>query len=257
MANKYHGSLVEADGLHDAKGAGASTSGQVLVSTGGASTWKKLVPSDSVDATGENQGRVLLADGAGGANFDVTVWKDLTGDIHARSGGVAPTARLYRAGVYQYSFSAGNSAFVELHMPHDYKPNTDIYLHVHWSHITAGSSTTAPVFDWAVIYAKGHNQSSGGLFGDTGQTAAITQTGTATVPQYRHVIEEFQLSSSTPSATKLDTAKLEVDGVILINFTATTLPGAVGASDFFVHFIDVHYQSDYVGTKNKAPNFYS
>ncbi len=29
------------------------------------------------------------------------------------------------------------------------------------------------------------------------------------------------------------------------------------AGDLFVHFVDLHYQSSGIGTKNKSPNFYT
>jgi hypothetical protein len=208
--------------------------------------------SDSEISSGTARyGEMITADGNGDTAFKNKVWKDLTGSPSLRSGGTAPTARVYRTGVYQFAYSAGNQSFIEFHIPHDWAVGTDLFLHIHWSHITAATTSTAPTFDWSITYAKGHNQAA------FIAPITITQTGTNTVPQYRHIVDEIQLSASAPTASQLDADDIEVDGVILANFTMTALPTGVGINDMFIHFFDIHYQADIEGTLNKAPNFYA
>ena len=74
------------------------------------------------------------------------------------------------------------------------------------------------------------------------------------------MIAEIQLSAASPTASQIDTDDLEVDGLILcrtyLSANNITVSGG-GVPDPFLHFVDIHYQSTGIPTKNKAPNFYS
>ena len=54
----------------------------------------------------------------------------------------------------------------------------------------------------------------------------------------------------------LDTDLLEPDGVVLMRvfLSANTM---AGATDPFMHYCDLHYQSTGIGTKQKTPDFYT
>jgi hypothetical protein len=69
------------------------------------------------------------------------------------------------------------------------------------------------------------------------------------------MVAETQITIAGGSATQLDTATLEVDGLILVRLyvSANTLSAA---SDPFIFTSDIHYQSTGVTTKSKSPNFY-
>jgi hypothetical protein len=126
-----------------------------------------------------------------------------------------------------------------------------MFLHVHWSHISASVSGGTVTFTFEVSYAKGHNQAP--------FSAPVTLTLVAPAPtvQYQHQISEIQLSAKSPTANQLDTDLLEIDGLLLVQ-TKYTANGMTGATpDPFVHFVDIHYKSTGVGSKNKAPNFYA
>lgn len=70
-------------------------------------------------------------------------YADIIGAIQTRtSGGTVPAFAAYIGSLYQYSF--GTAAGVtethnEYHIPHDYVPATDMFIHCHWS--TAASPT--------------------------------------------------------------------------------------------------------------------
>ena len=106
-------------------------------------------------------------------------------------------------------------------------------------------------------YAKGHNQAN--------FPAAVTGSVTydtvdiATTPQYRHRIDELQLSAASPTASQIDTDDLEVDGLILCRISTSAIPTITGGApnEPFLHFVDIHYQASYVGTANKSPDFYT
>jgi hypothetical protein len=50
-----------------------------------------------------------------------------------------------------------------------------------------------------------------------------------------------------------------VDGMILVHVAPSTIPTIGGGSpnEPFLFTVDLHYQADCEGTKNKDPNFYT
>jgi hypothetical protein len=182
-------------------------------------------------------------------------WHDLIGNINYHGIGVAdPALATYQGTIKQFQFAVNDEVWLGFHMPHDYVPNSDIYIHAHWSHtattVTGGSVT----WGFAAMAAKGHNQ---GAF--PGEVApSIAQNASTT--QYQHMIAEVQLSSSSPSASQINNNVLEPDSIILVKChlaaNAMTVSGG-GVPDPFLHFVDIHYQSTGIGTKQKAPAFYT
>ena len=191
-----------------------------------------------------------------------TEWRDQLGNVNVRGAGASnvPTWTVYRDTIYQWQFPnhASNAYEVtfEFHIQHDYKPGSDLYLHVHWSQKTVdtGGAASAPgVAEWKfdVSYAKGHQQAAFAA----AITTSVTQTASST--QYMHNIAEVQLSATSPSASQLDSDDIEPDGVILVRlYRASSSANDTLDQAPFVHYCDLHYQVDRFGTKNKAPNFY-
>lgn len=186
-------------------------------------------------------------------------WQDLIGPVAIRGAGANdPTFELYRGNIREFQFATDNmnEIFHSYHITHDYVPNSDMFIHVHWS--TIGVDTGGPAgvpgnakFYFDISYSKGHNQAS---FNVPVTTSVVQQAGTS---GYRHMIAEVQFTSAGGSGSTLDSALLEPDGLILVR----TYRDPADAADTlnlgpFVHFIDIHYQSTGIGTKQKAPNFY-
>ena len=185
-------------------------------------------------------------------------WADIIGNVVVDAAGAgAPTLAAFIGGaVRRWAFSAGDMADCEFHIPHDYAPGTDLYVHVHWAHNgTAISGNFIGTFTYT--YAKGHNQANFSTEKVVSCTYATVNIGTT--PRYRHRIEEVQLSSAGGSASLLDSTLVEADGVIGMNYTQTTVPTITGGApnEPFVFFIDIHYQSTGIGTKQKAPPFFT
>jgi hypothetical protein len=182
-------------------------------------------------------------------------WADLQGNVTNSKGATKPTEATYRGGITEFQFSAGDDAAIEYHIPHDYVPGTDIHLHVHWSHI--GTFVTGGTLTFTVesSYAKGHNQAA------FSSPVTGTFTGNASTTQYQHIVSETQYSASSPSGLQVDTDNLEPDGIILMRLEMTTNSITVSEGavpDPFIHHIDIHYQTTgVIGTKQKAPNFYT
>ena len=182
-------------------------------------------------------------------------WADLLGQVHARgTGATDPSWATYQVGIKQFQFSVNDEIWNEFHIPHDYLPGSNIYIHAHWSHnattVTGGTVT----WGFEFTYAKGHNQAA--FF----TPITPTKSGNASTVQYRHMIHEIAISSASPGALEMNTSLLEVDGLILVRtyLSANNMTVSSGlAPEPFLHYVDLHYQTTNIGTKNKIPNFYS
>jgi hypothetical protein len=120
----------------------------------------------------------------------------------------APDIVVYKGGIRQYQFAEADEAQVMFHLPHDYLPGSDIFIHVHWSH--AGTLVTGGSCTWGfeLSYAKGHNQAP------FGASVTIVELQNASTTQYQHMIAEAVASTPGGSPSLLDTDLLEVDGLI-------------------------------------------
>jgi len=189
------------------------------------------------------------------ARATALVWKDLIGDIVPKTSGPGtPAITTLTGDVKAFAYAANDTGDCVYHMPHDWAPGTDLFLHVHWTHNGTDISGSF-VIDYGFTYAKGHQQASF----SAGQSATQTLSGLTigNTPTLWHRVDEFQLSSKTPAANQLDTNLLEVDGLIVLHFVATTIPSITGGSGKpFILTLDIHYQSDRVGTPNRSPDFY-
>lgn len=189
-------------------------------------------------------------------------WRDLEGSISPKTTGAnTPALATWRGGTVRvFTFQAADKIDFVYHMPHDWVPGTDLFIHVHWGHHGTNISGSF-VFDFYTTFARGFNQAANGTFGTEVQTTlTVSNLSITNTPQYRHRTDEVQLSALSPTANQLDTNKLEVDGIILMTGAMTTIPTITGgvANLPFIFTIDIHYQSMSAGsTPNKAPNFYN
>ena len=203
---------------------------------------------------------VVSAISGNGILLDTTAptygWRDITGQIIPDTAATAPAKATFRGGtIGAYAFGSGDQCDIPFHIPHDYVPRTDIFAHVHWSH--NGTSISGPaVFTVTATTAKGFAQA---IFpAEKSQTITYQTTDIATTPRYIHRVDEIQLSNNGGTGNFINTNDIEVDGLILLNVTMTTLPTIGGGSpnEVFIFQIDLHYQSTNIATKNKAPSFY-
>lgn len=185
-------------------------------------------------------------------------WADIEGMIRPDpSGANRPDLATYQGSVRDYAYSAGDKIDMVFHLPHDYVMGSDLYFHVHWSHIGTAISGSL-ILDYHVTYSKGHNQAN--FSAPVSPTQTVSTPDIATVPQYRHRVDEFQLSASSPSASQLDTDDLEVDGIIVASLIVDTIPTITGGTtnEPFIHTLDLHYQTTGVrGTKSRSPDFWT
>jgi len=199
-------------------------------------------------------------------------WRDLLGQIETRpSAGGGPSAVpdfvAYRGVIYQYMFGTNapdnhlHEAFVNFHIPHDYVPGTDLFIHAHWSQnvVDTGGAAGVPgaarwYFD--LSYADG-NGTPGGAADPFPATINVSVTQQGSTTQYGHMIAEVQFTSNGGGVAAFDRNTIRPDGVILCRvYRIPAFGGDTLNQAAFLHFVDIHYQSTNVGTVNKVPNFY-
>lgn len=181
-------------------------------------------------------------------------WHDLHSTLHTDPSSIyAPSFETYNGGIKGRSFDVNDEAYIEFHLPHDYVMGSEIFIHAHWSHnselVTGGNVTWA----FEMIYAKGHNQDTF----DPPITVSVTEN--SSLIQYQHMVAETSITSVPGGLTTFPVGTMEPDGIIMVRvFLASnniTYSSGIQPKPF-LHFVDLHYQSTNVGTKNKSPNFW-
>lgn len=185
-------------------------------------------------------------------------WKDLIGDIKPRTNGVyAPSLKDLTAYNTEFAYSVGDKCECKFHVPHDYVPKTDLFIHVHWTH-TGTNIAGELILNLYSAYAKGHQQDA---FTNTSiGSIAVSGINITNTPPLHHRVDEIVYSSKGGSASLLNTDLIEVDGFILLTFEAMSVPsvsGSIYTNDIYIISLDIHYRSTNLPTKNKSPNFYS
>ena len=176
-------------------------------------------------------------------------WHDLLGQIQVRGTGAQdPAWNQYQGVIYQYQFTLNDEVTLCYHIPHDYVPGSDLFIHAHWGLNGAGITQNC-TWQFDATYAKGYNQ---GAFPAV-TTVSVLQASSTT--QYQHMIAEVQLTTSGA----LGGVAIEVDGLILVRILLSANSGTgTGTSRPFMHTADIHYQSTAIPTKQKnGPGFYT
>ena len=183
-------------------------------------------------------------------------WKNLKGPIAVKNTGpTAPQWTQVQGNDYDYGFTTNDECWFHYHLNHDWA-GRDCFIHFHWTH--NGTAITGPmVLTHHITYAKGHRQT---VFpAEITVVQTVTIANIAAYPRYGHFTDEIQLSAAGGAGGLLDTALLEIDGIIKVHTVMTTLPTITGGGTARVLAIteDVHYQTNNRGSKNKSPPFHS
>lgn len=195
-------------------------------------------------------------DGSRWTLFSGRGWKDLIGDVVPKTQGAgSPTLTTIAGQRRWFAYAAGNDGDIFFHMPHDWAPATDLFLHVHWLHNGTNISGT---FDMACYasFGKGFGQNNPHNTEIT-KNITVNSLSLANTPALDTRVDEIQLSAPGGAGGLLDTDGLEVDGGILVHYDMVTIPTITGgAAKPFIMAIDIHYYSDRYSTPGKAPSFY-
>jgi len=147
-------------------------------------------------------------------------------------------------GYYHFPDNKDKHLMLYFHIPHDYKPGSLIYPHVHW----AGLSPSIGTVHWQLEFniAKGHEQ--GGLFTSNTQIIDLIQSGSSIIGE--HIVTECTDVEAfiVPEPDTIVTMKVSRLGS---KNTDTFIGETIGV------FCDLHYQSDRETTPNKKPDFYN
>lgn len=216
----------------------------------------------SFSTVSASDGLILPKTSGKGVRVDVASptfpWRDIIGDVTPKTiGANAAVQSALIGGSYRaWFYDPGDINDMVFHMPHDYAPGTDLYIHLHWTHNGTAISGNL-VVTFGITYAKGHDQAS--FTAEVAPVLSVSTPNITSVPRYRHRIDEIQISASGGAAGKLNSDLLEVDGLILVGLTTTTVPTITGGSPNLPAFLtlDLHYQSTNIGTKQKAPPFWT
>lgn len=171
-------------------------------------------------------------------------WRDIMGQIELRGSGPNDPAwtQIGATSFWAYLFDVNDQIWIYFHIPHDYVPGTDIYFHTHW--LSDGTDTNTVKWEWTFTYADGFGTAQFNVASPTTVTAEQAATGTA----HTHMVTE------TAGVT---ISGMEVDGMIIVRLRRITNGATNNTDNIFLLTTDVHYQSNNLSTKNKAPDFYT
>lgn len=215
--------------------------------------------TDAVNKTGDSMTGSLSLPKTKGDGLLVNnqyAWVDIIGSLTPKTIGtnVAKLESYYNY-ISAWAHPVGSYGDIIYHIPHDYAPNTNIYIHVHWGHNGTDISGTFKVNLWATFAKRNGMYAVPIATSITVNALDITNT-----PQYFHRVDEIQFSMIGGSSSMLNTTDLEVDGLINVHYEIETIPSITGSTQAnlpYLHTIDIHMQSTNVGTANKDPDFYS
>lgn len=189
-----------------------------------------------------------------GIQLDITSptfgWHDLLSPtiIYEGASSNKPNFNVLVGGIRKYQFLVNDESFHEFHIPHDYLPGSDLYIHVHWTHNSGASPTGSTTWQFESTYAKGYSQQA------FSSTKLLTVNQSIVSTALTHHIAEVKFSTSGGTASTLNSLDIETDGLIL---TRTSLISNTTGVNPFMLFCDVHYQTTGIATKNRNYNFWT
>lgn len=191
----------------------------------------------------------ILVDGAVG-------WADLEGALVPKATGAgSPSLQTFQGQRRWFAYNNGDDMDSIFHIPHDWAFGSDLYLHLHWAHNGTNISGTS-IINYYLSFGKGHNQAP--FSAEVNITQTIAGLNLTNTPQYQTRIDEFVITTPGGGPNLLDINEFEIDGLLHIHFDWTQIPTITGgAGRPFGFYLDLHYQSTGLPTKNKAPNFYT
>jgi len=184
-------------------------------------------------------------------------WVDLIGFVQPNTSTpptTQPSREVFRTGVNALEYDADDEMDIVFHVPHDWVPGSDSFVHLHWAH-----NGTAISGDFIASINVTYSSRDGATVFPAATTLvpiSVSTPDVATIPQYMHYVTEIPLTTASPSAAEIDSDDIEVDGMFLVTVKTTTVPTITGGH-LFIFTGDIHYQSTGIGTKNNAAPFYT
>jgi hypothetical protein len=218
-------------------------------------TYVEVFPTEThaIDTLAINEPTIVMPNGSITLRgLDATTWKttspqsngwqDLEMQITgAATGAGTPTSTAFgpSGNIQQIAFGINDSVYLAGHVPHDIKPGSKMYFHVHWSTNGVDVSSVKWQINWTG--AAGHNQAN--FPADITLTLEEAAHGTA----WRHMITEDVVGTDA----------LEIDSLFFIELKRISNGGTDNADNVFGLFVDLHYESVQHATPNRSPDFYT
>ena len=176
-----------------------------------------------------------------GYNFG---WRTIAGHIRIRD--IPATDPVWReigtTGFWAFKFALDKRNFIVFHLPHDYVPNTQIYLNCHW--LSDGTDVVNTVkWQYTTAHALSYGQEP---FNFT--TPQIVSGETAPNGQYYH------MNTAVGPITVDD---MQAEGIVYAKLDRITNGATDNTDGIFVLAFEVSYQSTNLATKNRQPPFYT
>ena len=178
-------------------------------------------------------------------NLKLTGYEDVlfVHDAASAGGSSAPTLTTFRGNLKVGTFNGAgttvNEIFGSIHIPHNYIAGTDIYFHIHWSHIIA-SPTGSVKWNLDYSFARGFSYEAF----PTPTTISLTQA--AGTQYFHHIIESSAITGTN----------IEADTLILCRIWRDPADVAdTFANNAFFLRADAHIQVDNRSTKEKVRPF--
>lgn len=164
--------------------------------------------------------------------------KDLIGDVSAKVTGLtSPTLHNFQGNFRGWFYKPGNRADITYHIPHDYAPGTNLYMHVHWAYNGAKIDGFLNMTHH-VAYSKGGKQM---IFGKEIPINVIVDC--TDMEPLIHNIADVQISDVS-NPLLLDTSLIEPDGIITNCFIINDIPKIDGDIAMpMIICVDIHYTS--------------
>lgn len=216
----------------------------VLLLSGGALTDSLSLPKTA--------GKGLLVD-------NTYSYIDIIGDIAPKTQGTgAAVFDNFIGNVGGWTHTAVSYGHLLYHIPHDYAPNTDLHIHIHWGHNGTNISGNF-IVNFYASYAK-RTYPASAFVTPVPLTLTSESLNMTNSVRYCHRVDEILLSTSGGGLNLLNTDNIEVDGLVALRYSIDTIPSITGSDVSnlpYIFEIDLHMQSTGVGTKNKDPNYYA
>ena len=204
-----------------------------------------------LDANGNTDGTIYLGGSTNGIQITkggeltligtATRWNDLRVEpVVRKTGSKAPSYVSWLTGLYLYDFDdavAGSEKeiFFSVQMPHDWKEQSTISPHVHWTNRTTG--TAGQVIRWGLEYTVA---TIGGTFGATTTIYGTTVVGGAdiTVANEHFITELDDITMTGNLISTILVCRLFRNS----SNAADTYTGTAG-----LLYVDFHYEIDTIG----------
>lgn len=184
-----------------------------------------IAPSDLILTTGDLKTIVL----------GTSTYEDIIINAsNLRVGSTPPSFIPFQDSIYALSFSnnATDILYGSFEVPHSYKVNTPLEVHLHWS----PSSTNTGNCNWIMKYSMA--QMGGDVFG-TEQTITFSQAGSGVINKHQYVSGNVTISGTINIGT-------------IVVFALSRPTGDSFTADAFLHSIGVHYEQDTLGSRQRS-----